>query len=253
MKRTLIKVIIFDLWNTLIPTTIDWVHLYSLIKKNDSHNFETISDFVRLYEKTTHTKEYKSYNDFRKDFFRVFKGDHILLEQELYQIYVNRLDKIHFFSDAQLTLKKLKKDGYKLALLSNTENIAFDLINKKLNLDEYFDYLGLSYKIKEVKPHKKMFLTIAKKFRVKPSECLMVGDSLRSDVTGSIKAGMHSVWINRPKKSFDLAEITPEFEISDLKKIDFVLKKLNKKQVTLKKNKLIKKVTLKKTKIKKTK
>ena len=137
------------------------------------------------------------------------------------------MDKIYFFEDAVFTLKKLKKDGYKLALLTNTENIAFEKVELILKTSKYFDYLGLSYEIGEVKPNKKMYQSVVNHFNVKESECLMVGDSLRSDVIGAKKVGMHQVWINRPGKSYDLAKITPEFELNTLKDIDRVLGVLN--------------------------
>jgi FMN phosphatase YigB (HAD superfamily) len=67
-------------------------------------------------------------------------------------------------------------------------------------------------------------------FKVKENECLMIGDSLRSDITGAVSVGMHAAWINRPGKSYDLAKITPEFELNTLKDIDRVLGVLNGKK-----------------------
>ena len=77
----MIKVVVFDLWNTLIPTTIDWPHLFSLIKKNNPKNKDIdVGDFIRRYEELTQKKKYSSYEDFRKDFIEGFDGDHFLLE-----------------------------------------------------------------------------------------------------------------------------------------------------------------------------
>jgi putative hydrolase of the HAD superfamily len=221
----LIKVIVFDLWNTLIPTTIDWPHLYSLIGKQHIR----LGDFIARYERATQIKNYKDFEDFRKDFLKEFGPDSDLLEQELYEVYVNRLDKIYFFPEVVEVLKKLKKEGYKLALLSNTENIAFDKVEARLRLSEYFDFLGLSCNIKAVKPDAKMFDSIIKKFKVSSREVLMVGDSLRSDIAGAKSAGMHSAWINRKGKSFDFAKIKPEFELNTLKDIYKVVGVLNAK------------------------
>ena len=146
-----------------------------------------------------------------------FSAKGVVLEQMLYEIYVNRIDKIVFFDDVLPTLVELKNKGYKLALLTNTENLTFEKIEAKLKLSNYFDFLGLSYEIGEIKPNPKMFEAVVNHFGVKPSECLMVGDSLRSDITGAKNFGIPSVWINRPKKSFDFAEIKPDFELSTLR------------------------------------
>ena len=72
-----------------------------------------------------------------------------------------------------------------------------------------------------------MFDCILKKTRVLPSEVLMVGDSLRSDIIGAKKAKMHNCWINRPNKSYDLAKVVPEFEIKSFNELPKVLNKLN--------------------------
>lgn len=224
----MIKVVIFDLWNTLIPTTIDWPHLFSLIKKNNPKGKESsLGDFVRKYEELVQVSKFSSYEEFRKTFIKGFNGDALLLEQELYEIFTNRLDKIYFFDDVVPVLKKLRKEGYKLALLTNTENLAFDKVNALLNLEKYFDFFGLSFELNVVKPDKRMYASVVNHFKVKESECLMVGDSLRSDITGAMNFGMHQAWINRPKKSFDFAKITPEFELNTLKDIDKVLGVLN--------------------------
>lgn len=226
----MIKVIVFDLWNTLIPTTIDWPHLLSLIKKNNSGSVKedlSLGEFIRAYEELTQVKKYLNYEEFRKDFLSNFSGDGLILESKLYEIFVNRLDKIHFFDDVVSTLIKLKKEGYKLALLTNTENLAFDKVDSVLNISKYFDFLGLSFEIGNVKPSPKMFESVVNHFGVSPFDCLMVGDSLRSDITGAMNFGMHAAWINRPDKSFDLAKIVPEFELNTLKDIDNVLGVLN--------------------------
>lgn len=219
-----IKVIVFDLWNTLVPATIDWPHLISLTKKEHMN----LGEFIGKYESATQTKRIDSYDDLRKSFFAAFdQFDNLLLEQELYEVFINRLDKIGFFPDVEHNLIKLKSQGYKLALLSNTENIAFEKVKEKTNLEKYFDFFCLSCDVGTIKPDKKMYDCVLKKGHVLPKEALMVGDSLRSDITGAQNSKMHACWLNRPKKSFDLANIKAEFEINTLDDIYRVLGVLN--------------------------
>lgn len=219
----MIKLIVFDLWNTLIPNTIDWPFLFSSIKNQGV----SLGDYLARYEHSTQLKNYKNFNELRKDFLKEFGEDSAVLEAELYEVFTNRLDRVCFFPSVVNVLEKLRKDGYKLALLSNTESIAFDKVDKKLNVSKYFDFLGLSYKIGAIKPDKRMFLSVLKHFKVKESEALMVGDSLRSDISGAQSVGMHNAWINRKGLSFDLAKVKPEFELNTLKNIDGVLGELN--------------------------
>ena len=71
----MIKVVVFDLWNTLVPATIDWPHLISLIKKNDSgvnSSVSSLGDFIKKYEELTQKKKYSDYEELRKDFLSSF-------------------------------------------------------------------------------------------------------------------------------------------------------------------------------------
>ncbi len=222
----MIKVIVFDLWRTLIPATIDFVHLISLLKKEGIEK----EDFIERYEKATQLKKYKNFEELRKDFFSAFKEEsNSDLEQELYEIYSNRFDKIHFFSDVISVLEKLKKQKYKIALLSNTESLMAKEIEKKLKFKNYFDYLAYSFEIGFIKPDKRAFSVIVKKFKVKPKEVLMVGDSLRCDVAGAITVGFNSCLINRTGTVLDYADVKPDFEIKSLKEIFEILGVLNAK------------------------
>lgn len=220
----LIKVIAFDLWNTLIGSTMDFPYLISLSKKDDW----SLGEYIAKYENALHKKSFSSFQELKNAFFKELKEtENELLEKALYDIYSSRVDKIVFFPDVEDNLLKLKKQGYPLVLVSNVENLAFDDVNKVLDLNKYFDYFCLSFEVGAIKPDKKMFDCILKKTRVLPSEVLMVGDSLRSDIIGAKKAKMHNCWINRPNKSYDLAKVVPEFEIKSFNELLKVLNKLN--------------------------
>ena len=221
----MIKLVIFDLWRTLIPATIDFTHLFSLIKQTDL----SVSEFVRQYEDAVQKKNYASFEELHKDFLDYFKQEKTeILEQELYEIYFNRFDKIYYYPEVEKTLKKLKKEGYNLALLSNTESLRQKDLEEKLKLKGYFDFLGYSFEIGEIKPHPKTFQTVLDHFNVKPGEALMVGDSLRSDIGGSQALGMHNCQIERDdmEKKFH-PSIVPEFKITKLDQIFNVLGELN--------------------------
>lgn len=220
----MIKLVVFDLWQTLIPATIDFVHLSSLLKKEKL----TLSEFIPRYENAVQLKKYKKFEDLRKDFFKEFKEyDNKLLEEELYEIYFNRIDHIHFYPEVIKVLEKLRKDGYKLALLSNTENLLTEVLEDKLKLRSYFDLVVMSYETGAIKPDKKCFEYVLKKMKTNSSEALMVGDSLRSDIIGSKNVGMHNCLINRVGYVIDTAVAKPEFEVKSLTELSRVLGVLN--------------------------
>ncbi|MFA5764103.1 MAG: HAD family hydrolase [archaeon] len=221
----MIKVVIFDLWRTLIPATIDFTHLFSLIKQTSL----SVPEFVHEYEEAVQKKNYKNFEELHEDFLNYFKQEKTeILEQELNEIYFNRFDKIYYFPEVEATLKKLKKQGYKIALLSNTESIQQKKLEEKLKLKEYFDFLGYSFEIGAIKPDKKMFQTVLNNFKVKPDEAIMIGDSLRSDVGGAQSVGIHNCLITRDEfeKKFH-PSIKPEFKITKLDELFRILGELN--------------------------
>jgi putative hydrolase of the HAD superfamily len=220
----MIKLVVFDLWRTLIPATVDFVHLLSLIKK------EGISkeDFIERYEKATQLKNYKNFEKLRKDFFKAFREEsNDDLEKELYEIYINRFDKIKYYPEVPVALTKIKSLGFKIALLSNTESIRMKEMEEKLSLKKYFDYLSYSFETRLLKPEPKAFLHVLKKMKVLPEEALMVGDSLRTDIAGAKAVGMHTCLINRIGKVLDSADVTPDFEVKSINEVVNVLEGLN--------------------------
>ncbi len=220
----MIKAIVFDLWNTLIPATVDFGRLTELAKKDHA----SLPEFIERYELATQLKQYKSFEELKGDFFNAFSEEpNVLLQEEINEIYTNRFDKINFFPDVREFLKKLRSDGFKLGLLSNTESLKSKELENKLSLPTYFDKIVYSFEIKTIKPDPVAFNTILNKLKVKPNEAIMVGDSLRSDITGSKNVGMHNCLINRNGKVIDYASIKPEFEIKSLFELPKVVGVLN--------------------------
>jgi 2-haloalkanoic acid dehalogenase type II len=224
----MIKLIICDLWNTLIPATIDFVRLASLAR----HEGKSLSEFIERYECATQLKVYRNFDELKKDFFSAFNWESKeWLEKELQEIYSNRFDKIDFFPDVPRNLVELRDQGYKLALLSNTESLGVKLLERKLNLKDYFDLLEYSFEAKAIKPDSKAFEAVLSKLNFSPAEALMVGDSLRSDIAGAQKIGMHNCLINRLGKVIDAKKgVKPEFEIKSFGELRRVLGVLNAKR-----------------------
>ena len=223
----MIRAVIFDLWNTLGADSLDFDKLISLLKQEHLSR----KDFIVKYENAVQLKRYNSFSELHKDYLVAFnRQPHELVEKLLHEIYFNRANKIVIFPDAKESLVSLKEMGLKLALLSNTENILTDKISKKTSLFTHFDALCLSCDIGALKPSKKMFSFALSKLKVKPSEALMVGDSLRSDICGSKSFGLHNCLLNRSGKILDYANVVPEFEIKSLSEVERVVGELNAKK-----------------------
>ena len=95
-------------------------------------------------------------------------------------------------------------------------------------MKKYFDYYFISEKLGVSKPESAFFQKALEELNrgrakpILPEECVMLGDSLRSDIAGGKNAGMKTVWFNRSGKSLQKTVI-PDFEIHNLKQIKEIL------------------------------
>lgn len=73
-------------------------------------------------------------------------------------------------------LDRLKQSGYRLVLLSNTNETHIELIRARYDVLERFDELVLSYQVGAVKPEAKIFETALTKIGCAPKECFYTDD-----------------------------------------------------------------------------
>lgn len=59
------------------------------------------------------------------------------------------------------------------------------------------DGLFVSEELGTIKPSREFFMRMLEALGAKPDECLMVGDSLSSDIAGARAAGIDCIWLNR--------------------------------------------------------
>jgi FMN phosphatase YigB (HAD superfamily) len=97
------------------------------------------------------------------------------------------------FPYAILMLKKIKKQGYKLGIISNTSIFSIKKLKKNTPLINYIDYPLFSYTVGTIKPDLKIYKRMMKVAGVKPEEALMIGDNLEKDVIAPRKIGMNAI------------------------------------------------------------
>lgn len=86
----------------------------------------------------------------------------------------------------------------------------------KLGLDKYFKTITVSDEIGYAKPDGRFFdVTFQSLDRVEKSQCLVVGDSLHSDIQGGNNYGIKTCWYNPNGKTNDTT-IQPDYEIKSL-------------------------------------
>lgn len=146
-----------------------------------------------------------------------------------YAILAYRRVKLGFltpYPEAKQTLITIKETGLKLAVVSDAPREQAWQRLCALKLDDFFDVVVTFEDTKKHKPSKEPFLKALEKLKVKPEECLMVGDWPERDIVGAKKLGMKTAFakygnINHTGKK--IADFKLD-KISDLKSIIKILK-----------------------------
>lgn len=119
------------------------------------------------------------------------------------------------------------KGNFKLLLLTNgSPDLQQEKIDSVPALSAYFDHIVISGTFGQGKPAAAIFHHAADLLGIHPSEGLMVGDKLTTDILGSNTIGMPNAWINR-RQSTRTDEIVPKFEITNLRELHNVIRQLN--------------------------
>ncbi|MEO0216842.1 MAG: HAD family hydrolase [candidate division WOR-3 bacterium] len=103
-------------------------------------------------------------------------------------------------------LSKLK-EKYKLAVFTNNNRIQTERILKALGIEKLFDYIFTYESFELIKPNPEVFKKIIKELKVKPEECLMVGDRYYVDLLPAKEQGMEIHEVEGPEDISELLEI----------------------------------------------
>ena len=131
----------------------------------------------------------------------------------------HRFEDILLFDDVLPTLDKLQ-GRYMMGLLSNGNTYP-----ERCGLGGYFQFVVFAQEHGIQKPNPRLFEIAIERAGCTKRQLLHVGDSFQNDVIGAKQAGIKSVWLNRQGTN-NKAEQQPEFEISSLKELTRVVKKL---------------------------
>ncbi len=238
----MIKTLTFDLWQTLFLFTREYGDkLRRLRSKNlqitlgrygfSASEAETVYNLFRkeMENKWLLGLDLASEERFNL-FLKILKGRKaIICEEGLFQElegdialpFIQNPPEIE--EKAVFVLEKLKKENFKIGLVSNTGETVGKAIKEVLDekgLINFFDALIFSDEVKYRKPKKEIFLYALKKLNVSPEETLHVGDDLGTDIVGAKSVGMQTCLLRRNKNvEADLLNIKPDFTIEKLAEI----------------------------------
>ena len=103
----------------------------------------------------------------------------------------------------EYALSRLKAEGYKLALGSNSVRMTIELMMDYARLTHYFDFLLSNQDVKKSKPDPEIYLTAMQRLGLQPEECVIVEDN-ENGIKAAIASGGHLLAVE------DVADVTYE-------------------------------------------
>lgn len=146
--------------------------------------------------------------------------------EDTQQCYENMLAKGHDFMPGAPELLETLKGDYQLYLVSNGTAVVQDCRLRDSGIEKYFQGIFISERVGVDKPQKEFFdRSFAAIPDFDPSQAMIIGDSLTSDMRGGINAGITTCWYN-PKHKPRRADIPVDYEIEDLLELPRLLESL---------------------------
>lgn len=169
----------------------------------------------KAFEKAQLTQERLKTKRFEDFFSAVGLSLDARVASHTYQSYLSQQGILYKESIPLLTA--LLKRGYTLYLASNgIAEVQRGRIEQS-KTSGYFKDIFISEEVGSQKPDQMFFTTMFSKtgLEEKKHECLMIGDSLSSDIKGGEAYGLDTLWINMANMP-NTASVTPTYEMHSL-------------------------------------
>ena len=129
---------------------------------------------------------------------------------ELVNIFLQNYQKYMILNENVINIiKLLKEKGYKIYMLSNTNELTYN--NFIYKIKDLFDGLVLSYEINMIKPYNGIYNYLLNKYNLKPEESLFIDDRLDNMETAN-KLGINGRKII-PNSEDDIKQVLKEYGV----------------------------------------
>ena len=222
----MIKAVLFDLDNTLIDfMTMKKLSCEAAIDAmigaglNIRHD-EAIKVLYGLYDK--HGMEDKIiFQRFLKKL--AGKIDYRILASGIVAYRRVREGFLEPYPNVDYVLLKLKGMGLKLAIVTDAPRLKAWIRLAAMKLSNYFDAVVTFEDTKQHKPSKMPFRAALRQLKLKPEECLMVGDWPERDIKGAKAIGMKTCFARYG--NLKAKKVNADYEIRNIKEVLGIVKK----------------------------
>ncbi|PGU86445.1 pyrophosphatase PpaX [Bacillus cereus] len=212
-----INTVLFDLDGTLINTNeliiSSFLHTLNTYYPNQ-YKREDVLPFIGPSLHDTFSKIDKSKVEEMITSYRKFNHDH---HDELVEEYETVYE----------TVRELKKQGYKVGIVTTKARQTVEMGLQLSKLDEFFDVVVTIDDVEHVKPHPEPLQKALELLDAKPEEALMVGDN-HHDIVGGQNAGTKTAAVSWTLKGRAYLEAyKPDFMLDKMSDLLPILSNMN--------------------------
>ena len=122
---------------------------------------------------------------------------------------ISSIEYIKLYPGVLEALAELRKQGYRLWLLSNAQRIftAYEL--RHLGLGEQLDGIYISSDYRCRKPDVRFYQALLQERGLRPESCLMIGNDRQTDIAGAKAAGLDTLYMHTGLTPADQAAADP--------------------------------------------
>ncbi len=223
------KYILFDADNTLLDfdkaeeVSISNTFIYFGIDTCYSRRFSEInSSLWRLFEIGGIEREEIKTKRFQLLLDEL--GINNISASEMSEKYLYELSCSSYTYDGAAELcEELAKAGKNLYIITNGHTVTQTKRLKNSNFIKYIKKSFISEQIGYQKPNKEYFDYVLNEINANESECIIIGDSLSSDIKGGINSGIDTCWFN-PKNKENTGSVIPTYTVNTFSQIIDILK-----------------------------
>ena len=223
------KYLLFDADDTLLDfKAAEDTALKTVLKNNNlPYDDETVKTYSKINQK--YWKAFEKGEIERDEIFPLRFGEFLgVLGSNLEPMAINAqyfeaLRQVHTMLPDADELIDYIVGKYKLYIVTNGVAKTQHLRLKQSGIWDKFDGVFISEELECQKPSVEYFTKVLEAIGNPPkSECLVLGDSISSDILGGKNIGIDTVWVNvRDLKNF--TDITPDYTVTNLKDLKKML------------------------------
>jgi putative hydrolase of the HAD superfamily len=230
-----IKAVIFDLDNTLI----DFEKMKRL--SCDAAIDAMIDNGLKMPKKKALKTIFNLYDKYGWEYQKIFqvflkevmgKVDYSIMVPGIIAYRRVKEGLVYSYPGVSLVLKQLRDEGYKLVILTDAPRLQAWLRICSLRIQENFEHVITYDDTRRWKPDKKPFLLALKKLKLKPENCLMIGDSIHRDIAAARRLGIKTAHAKygtmKVMGKHRKVKSKPDFELKNIGQLPGIIRKINK-------------------------